>query len=505
MENRDEEFEITSQGTGLESDTTEAVSVTTEKNDIEKNNERNSILNLQALNLTELNDLIEVRIKRVGEQAFAKSAGEEGTYENILVSYVDSYSYEAARTLDFLAKANLKDEVDDFAYTLKDDEGKPYLGDTQVYSPKKRYAHPLTGRQAQIAFMARKKKSVRRMVALASGISILLRAPLIEEISSFIQNVTAEEIHYGREAGVQYFSFADLIVKRCCIEFIKDLIVDCSLKGWEAENKIAVLKALKLTDFVHLATIVQALIYPKGYPNFMLACTNPNCDHVSEPITVDLTDFIKHRFAAMPKDCIQFSAKNKNLSDSVDFKALEQYQKKLGIDNQVFEIDEYRYTFTVPSVFDYIVIGSSVVADIETDIVGSKENGAFEAVASRSLLTYLPWISKIEVLIYDEDGDVEPEVQMVFSDTPTISTILSDLIKDVDHEAKLTDKITSLIDEAQITYVCYTPSPCPACGKELETKTGMVSLDPISSFFIMASWYDHQHFLRREKALTSKK
>lgn len=488
----------------VETDIIESVSTYDDKAGDEESSGQKALLNLQALDLDELTALVDTRSKKIGEQEFLRRTRETGTYENVLISLVETYSHEAARVLDFVGRAALNEDSN-FSYKLLGDNGKTRIGDSVIYSPKKIYKEPLSGVEAQLAYMARKKGPVRRVMALSSGITLTVRAPVIYEISTFIRNITSEEVSYGRDAGVQYFSFADYIVKRCCIDFIKELIVDCSLKDWDTDNKQPLLKAIKLTDFGHIAMKIQELMYPDGYPNFQLACPNPDCAEVTEPVTMSISEFIHHRFTSMPEKCIKFSETNRASSGTVTFKDLNEYQKNLGFDNKTFDIDDYRYTFTVPSLWDYLEIGAVVVADIEADIHGSRDSDAFEAISSRALLTYLPWISKIEILLYDEDPDVEPVVQMEFSDINTLASILMDLIGNVEHEQQLTSTISDLIDESQITLICYAPKPCESCGYEIPTKSGMVSLDPVSSFFIQASWYVHQHFIRREAALISAK
>lgn len=463
--------------------------------------DRDGTIDLSALTRKQLEDFAESYIRKIGEQVFVSRTKEVGTFENSLATFLYDDNDEEDRVLSFIEKNKLyKDPL--FISILKNDENKIRIGNTTIYKPNKIYRGPIRGKRASVAFKSRMKGTIRRVPVLSSGINLLLRAPTINEIISLIERTSNEEIGYGRETGVQYFSFGDFAIKRQMIYFLMDLILDSSLKGWDEDNGSYLLNSIKITDLSALIQQVAAMEYPNGYKNFRLACYNEDCGELTEGLTVDLQKFIHHRFSAMHDDCVRHLEKTRTVSGEVEYKDLDGYSKKLGFDGETIDIDDYRYTFKVPSLNEYLTIGSRVVADIVADTQGSTPGSRMVSIASRNILTFLPWISKIEVLKFDdEDPSIEPEVTMEFSDSDTMHDILLDIAQDVEHEVKLQEAMYERMTKAQLSLVCYSPEPCPACGKTVPTESGMVTLDPISSFFTAAYWLVKQHFRRKMEAL----
>lgn len=460
-------------------------------------------IDLHSLSREELTAIMEARVQKVGQQAFVSRASEVGTFENILATYVNGFSEEGARILSSIAKYNLQEDPN-FTDILRGENGNVRIGASQIVDRKTVRPTPLSGRDAQIAYLSRRKGAVRRVPLLNSGISVMLRAPHIHEVSAYIQSVAAEDVTYGRDAGSQYFSFANFIVTRATVDFCIDLVVDCSLKDWDTKDRASLLKAIQLPDLNHLFMQVAALMYPNGYPNFRLACFNTDCGHETEPLKVDLRKFIRNRFALMPESCIKYLEENRTKSRVSDFQDLDRYVDALKLNTKVVQIDDHRYTLRIPSVDDYLTIGAKVVAAIIADTQGTSEDRRFVAISSRSLLTYVPWITKLEVLNFDEDPEIEPVVAMVVEDPDSIGDILSEIAADADHEQKLTKELFDFIDSGQLTYIAYVPDPCESCGHVPETKTGMVVLDPLASFFTLAYSTVKRYFMRKTVGLTTK-
>lgn len=450
-------------------------------------------------NLTQkdLSKLTEAYIEKITPVEFVKKARQSGTLENIITGYIENPSEEADRLLNYIKRANLKDD-ETFGPLLYDADGKVRLGATSIFRPTKVYKGPIRGRNATLAFKARVKGTVRRIQTLGTGVNFLLRAPSINDLISSVERLYNEDIAYGRELGACYYSFADFIAKRQAIDLFVDLILDSSLKGWEEDDRKLVLSTVKITDLNGIMQNIAAMMYPKGFKDFRSVCMNSECGHVAEGITADLTKFIHHRYAALPEDCIKFLQKTKNTSGEVELSELDDYNRKIGLDGQTLEIGEYRYTLKVPTLDEYLKVGAQVIGDIIADVQGASEDMRYMAISSRDILTFLPWISKIEVLNYDEsDPTVEPEVQMYSDDTESISSLLMMISDDPDAEANLKKAILTKMDEAQLTLVCFSPSECESCGHIPETSSGMVTLDPLTAFFTQASWMIRKHFMRK--------
>lgn len=460
-------------------------------------------VDLIGLRQEALKDAIEAYAKKIGSQNYIRRIKDDDSKERQLLDLYLDPSDEIERVLEYIEKEGLSEDPEFTTRLFNKETKKPIVGDTVIYSPKKVFSEPLTGRRALVAYKSRTRGEIRHVDLLESGFSVELRAPNIVEQSSFIRSIATTEISYGRELGACYFSFADFVTKREAIFFVLSMVVNSTLQGWDDADYNTLLNSIRLPAFNHLLMQVAAAVYPKGYPNFRVIC--PVCGTITEPVNFDMSTCIRNRFSAVPKSCIGFLEKNRKQYGQITKANIDRYASDLGMDGKTIEIDDMRYTLRVPTLAEYIETGAAVVTATLNDIRGSKDtNDTFIAVNSRSLLTYLPWISKLETLLYeDDDPSVEPIVSAVFEDTDTISEILADLIGDAEHEAALSKQLLQYINDAQLSMVCYSPDKCSSCGEIPTTKTGMITLDPLSSFFTQVFWSVAQHF-QRKAALSTK-
>ena len=432
--------------------------------------------------------LLDDREVELGLAEMDSRAQIKGSWENVLYSAAARMRTEQLRMQEALSNLS-EEERANLVTRFRDEHGKVVLG----VSPLSKKIKPgetitLTAEDAQVAFDCRRFGGGFRIQLFNSGISVDIIAPTGIEVDTMMANCHFIERQMGAQMGAHYFTYADVLIKEQMMRFVLDHVTNSSFSEWSKDGKLA--SVIKLPDLDAIVTYMAAMTHPDGFDNFKVPCTRVKtqedprtCTHV-ETLKINVFDLAVTRKAALSTKSLEFMAETRT-SKKHTFAQVTEYQKNLGIDGEIVTVGDIRFCMRVPSIMEHLETGAQFLADIENEIEGDNTQGKYNQVAFRYMRSFAPWVQYVEA-VGPGDGAIRS------SDRIRIIRELDKLrdgVKSEDDAASYTKKFASFVDRAQLTYVGYPSLPCPACGYAADTPSGMITIDPFSTFFTLASLF----------------
>ena len=423
-----------------------------------------------------------------GRDLFYENATKAGSIEFSLDILRNAYSNELIRALDYVDRnAELMSDPN-FARSLREPGKKaPILGPRGVRS-KVDPTQDLRGADAVKAFESQRPSGVVNIPLYASGIVVAMRQPTLAEINVYLNNCRQTFGQYGGLLGAHYYLFEDFLIFKHTINFLMPLMVDTSLQNWREPDGRT--KVISRNDIQHLLAEVAVAMYPQGYKDFVTICppsttdVKMGCGH-TEKLHVDIREFIKTRYSAMPREYINFMVRSLDTS-SVKHTAekIEEMRKSLGHDTTV-TVGDRRFHLSPPSVYTYLTSGDQVYADTLADLQGSSEDEHLNVVNTRIFRFFLPWVTKAEQIRIDPEDGAE-EVLAFTTDRGPIAYFLDRIMTDEDAVREMEEKLVAMVDNSIMTHIVYKAMRCPKCGYTPGGNSGVVSVDIRSAFFTLA-------------------
>lgn len=306
----------------------------------------------------------------------------------------------------------------------------------------------VSGKEAQLLMLA-KNKNILRIFLYNSGFDITLRGPTLAEINNYYNKISAESDEYGREYGVHFFMFSDIIIKRATIELVESLITHASLKNWGRGQNI--LRGISLLDYDVLLWAIGTLMYRKGFP-FQFVCSNPKhtCGY-TETKEIDLRKLRLNNYSIITDEAIKMIAN----SEVKSFKDVAAYQKALGLSRLIPLYSNYVAKTKVPSLYEYLEYGTAFNAALWDQIQTDNKEQLYRYLEFNYYKVFAPWIEEIRYV--EDDGSINFRVQ----DSSAITTALDTTQLE---ETAFGDDMKNFISDSMITHICIPFDKCPNCN-----------------------------------------
>jgi len=187
------------------------------------------------------------------------------------------------------------------------------------------------------------------------------------------------------------------------------------------------------------------------------------------------------RFNMLPKSAVDHMVASRMKNAKHTQAEIQAYQKSLDLDEEKLVVKATTFTMKVPSVAEHLDAGSIFLAEIQNEIAADNSAGQYNQLGLRYVRSFAPWITNVEVTA--DDGSI-----LVSADRPVVIRQLERL-NDAADGTVVVDAFRKYVNKTQITYVGYPTTPCPVCGHEPKTESGLHTIDPFSAFFTLASQY----------------
>jgi hypothetical protein len=348
----------------------------------------------------------------------------------------------------------------------------------------------LSGNDALMAFEYRRSKSQGggyKLPLYNSGISIDLITPTGNDLQTMLFNCGAVDRELGTSSGAHYFAYSDTVYKTQILNFIMPLITDSSYIDWKKTGMLA--SVIKLPDLAAIIMTIAHMCYKNGFDNFRAKCTRPydtahptGCHH-TETLTVNLSKMILTRFSTLSEKAINHMTTVMMSNTKHTLSQIAEYQSELGFEGEKITFDDLTFTMRIPSLSEHIDAGNQFIGDIINEIEGDNTDARYEQFGYRYIRTFLPWIASVEI----KDDQPEPGVIKT-----TDAKVITRQLERLDYhytESNVAETFRRFVNKAQLTYVGYPATQCPACGYRADTPSGLITIDPFSNFFILASRY----------------
>lgn len=325
-------------------------------------------------------------------------------------------------------------------------------------------------------------RNLKKVMLPNSGVYVLLRCPILEELNILFNQLTDMVSEYGYLFGSYFYLFHDFQIKETFIEMIKKYwIEDCNIKNWRKGNTL--FKNISIHDYQTILHGLCSLMFKNGY-DFTIVCSNEECLY-KETKTIDV-NLIKHYIlSSIPEEELKFLA-DKSIKDS---KQLKKYRKNIisDINNTYQPFNMYRIHLKAPTIDEYINYGNKFNNDLIDTVHNTNNTSSLEDIESYIRYCYFkiftPWIEKIEIL--NEDSSVN----YIVEDTEAIEFTLG--VIQNEYQGSYEEFVKPIIDFIKFSnfvMIAIPINPCPKCGTIPEnTINGLLPLDIQESFFIMST------------------
>jgi hypothetical protein len=339
----------------------------------------------------------------------------------------------------------------------------------------------LMGNDARLAIMAR-TVGLRLVWLLNSGFYVLVRPLLMDELSSFIQQVDTERrTEVGRVLGYHFNMVYDHYIKTRFMKLAESMIVDSNLAGWREPGVLQ--SAISFHDYGTMLHAACCLQYPKGY-KISLACANQECRYVEHEYKVDLNEMKVADYTRLPEAAIPFLVmKPVALSD------VRQYQTELLKRDRVIRNDILEFHLQVPSFNDVAFNSSEFMAMLLADLGSELRTGddkVNQKITTNIYHSLIPWVKKV-VVYSGPEKDAKPVFTAI--DRPGITQALESaaMMEPEKKEDRVYYQISKYIAETQIMAFGYQGMKCPKCAQEPETAyRSFVPVDLQTVFFYLS-------------------
>ena len=434
--------------------------------------------------------LYEAQRAELGADAFTTAVYTEGTYENILHNLLTNTHAEADRELKALNTTLSATELKALAPRKVDPTThKTILGARSIGGSTTPGDFTVSGPEAFAALMNMDGSGSIRAPLFNSAIAVDLVPTTNADLQNFLLACMENDRFLGSTLGIHYYAYSDLLVKQQALSFVRNLISNTSMAGWNKGDTIW--DIIKLPDFPALIMWLAHVSNPEGFDGFIDVCTSPrntdgtpSCTHTETVKVSSLVDMIRTRWAVLDNDAVSFMIKAMQSSTKMTVAEVQAQQKSYGFDGMTIEHDDCIFTMEVPSITKHMECGSEFLSAITNEVAANNEMGAYARVTIRYMSILAAWVKTAT--------RVHGERRVSTNDRPAF-TKLMEMCDDRDRKLKrsreesLVGKIEAYINKVQLTWIGYASVPCPDCGYVEDTPSGLKTVDPLATFFTIAA------------------
>lgn len=326
----------------------------------------------------------------------------------------------------------------------------------------------VSGEMARMLILA-SDRNARTVQLLNSGFQVTIQGPSLSDLNAYYNEVYSDTESYGREYGVHFYLFSDLLIKESTIKLFRKLITSSNLKGWNKGDTI--LRAISLLDYDTILWAMGMLMYPNGFDH-VFHCTNEGCDF-HEELKIDLAKLRANDYTHLNAKCIEILSR-----DSVRLKDLEEYREALDLSTEIKMYDNWSAITMVPTLYDYLRYANHFNNQLKEVVHVDDSTKVSQYLKFNYYKIYAPWI--YEIRNYNPDGSVNFRMRS-----------MEDLAFLLDtgnmEESDFAEQIQTFIKRAMITHIAIPFDRCPRCGHVPSTAHhGLIPFDPQQSFFILS-------------------
>lgn len=436
-----------------------------------------------------LRKLLEDEELAIGSATLDQRVRTVGSWYNIVIRGILESRAEEVRIQDALSQIVKLDSAKPLPKYL-DENGKTLLKTSAIKTktPTAGQMKVLSGDDALMAFesiSASPRSGTYRVPLYNSGLTVDLLVPTGNDFQTLIDNCLKLDTELGGQLGAHYFAYADQLYKMQIISFLQPLILNSSYTDWKKPGKLW--SIIKLPDLAALVMTLAAMCWKDGFDGFVTRCTRPRDEthkegcHHTETITANLFDMVVTRFSAMNTEAIEHMVAARVGREKHSLTQIAKYQASLGLEGEEITFGNLTFTMRVPTVAEHLDAGSQFLADVMNEVSGDNTEGRYRHIGFRYMRTLLPWIATMEYKAEDGGGFRTSE--------PKVITRELERLDEMDKEGQTHKTFVDYINKVQLTYVGYPVIPCPSCGYTADVPSGMLTLDPFSTFFTIAFLY----------------
>lgn len=314
-------------------------------------------------------------------------------------------------------------------------------------------------------------QSIMQVSFYNSGFNVVLRAPLLAELSDYWRACTDKQNEYGRIFGQLCFIPADVYCRSAAMDLFEKLVIDSNLVDFSVPGVLR--KALSFLDFETMLWAIACVMFPKGV-RIDHICHEDKCRH-TESVMIDVKSLRFNDYTLMSADDIKYT--NSNEKRTVD--DLAKYKSQIKNDKESVRIDdEWSTTIGIPSFSEYEESSLAFISEMERKIQLSALAEVNDYVNARYFALLAPF-TKLVTYVSKENGKVinfegiEGNISKLLESLQSGSVSFSKTV----HDFVLSKKIT---------HICYTLNACPSCGKVPASAIGrLVPCDVQNTFFTL--------------------
>jgi len=314
-------------------------------------------------------------------------------------------------------------------------------------------------------------QSIMQVSFYNSGFNVVLRAPLLAELSDYWRACTDKQNEYGRIFGQLCFIPADIYCRSAAMDLFEKLVIDSNLVDFSVPGVLR--KALSFLDFETMLWAISCVMFPKGVKIDHI-CHEDKCRH-TESVMIDVKSLRFNDYTLMSADNIKYTNSNekRTVDDLIKYKASIKNDKE-----QVRIDDEWSTTIGIPSFFEYEESSLSFISEMERKIQLSALAEVNDYVNARYFALLAPF-TKLVTYVSKENGKVinfegiEGNISKLLESLQSGSISFSKTVHD-------------FVISKKITHICYTLNACPSCGKIPASAVGrLVPCDVQNTFFTL--------------------
>ena len=329
---------------------------------------------------------------------------------------------------------------------------------------------------------------MRKLTLWHSGFHITLRSLPLDFLNRFYREINHDDYEFGREFGMFYYLYADLVIAKHVIEHLLPYaICGSSYTHWKDTKKL--MTVISFQDFPVILWALGVMMHPRG-ANVNFICAEPDCGYVHSEF-VDLSKLRLINTSMVNEAMIQHFKSHEVMTDAL----LEEYRKNCHLEDKPITL-EYgegleKQTWSImphqPSIAEYTEAGNAYMAALRSQTSITDEDAIQYYTLYNGNKVFKPWISKLTLTVNDQDGGTK---SFTVENLPTgendeaISSILDTFQQRAPNFAQ---KMQDYILDTKLVHICFYFPECPKCHREPSTGYhGYIPYDPLRAFFTLA-------------------
>lgn len=329
---------------------------------------------------------------------------------------------------------------------------------------------------------------MRKLTLWHSGFHITLRSLPLNFLNRFYREINHDDYEFGREFGMFYYLYADLVIAKHVVEHLLPYaICGSSYTHWKDTRKL--MSVIAFQDFPVILWALGVMMHPRG-ANVNFVCAEPGCGYIHSEF-VDLSKLRLVNTSMINDDMIRHFKDHDVVTDSM----LEEYRKNCKLESTPLTLeygeDMEKQTWTIyphqPSISEYVDAGNAYMSALRSQVSITDEDAIQYYTLYNGNKVFKPWINKFTLTVPNPDGGKKSFTVENIPGGENDDAINSILDTFQQHAPNFPQLMQDYILDTKLVHICFYFPECPKCHKEPSTGYhGYIPYDPLRAFFTLA-------------------